>query len=287
MIEQATPDELEKLYPRFVFRGAAVGVGVRLGAGRGPGRVVATSCLPVVGGEGRSVEKAGSVGEIVSFRRALGETGGAEARGVFETWARTEVLGVDVAGVITARRVAATLRSRRRLGEDPEFVEEEVVIEGLRIAGKPVSLDPAALKLMAKARTFQALDAAYGRGGALSRLLDASAPPGMRRRSAGRAPRGEGNTVSIALLRPEGEGGAAPLVVDDGGTRFFVFLGEYLVSPLSRRLTVMRVAMRPNGSRSQKKASGRALAMSKAPMSVSLYADAAVGEVEVDGHGYP
>lgn len=284
MIEQATPDELKKLFPRFVFRGAAVGVGVR------PGGVVATSCLPVVGGQGRSEAKAGSVGGIVSFRKAVSETGGTATRGVFETWAKTEVLGVNVAGVITARRVAATLRSRRRPGHDPEFYEEEVEIDGLRVTGRPVGLDAAPLKLMGKARTFQDLDAAYGRDGALRRLLDASAPPGMRRTSAGRAPRGEGNTVSVALLQPMGtssEAGATPLVVEVGATRYFVFLGEYLVSPLSRRLTVMRVAMRPIASRPQRKASGRALAMKKAPMAAPLNADAAIGEVEVNGHSHP
>ncbi|HLA76342.1 MAG TPA: choice-of-anchor P family protein [Vicinamibacteria bacterium] len=287
MITQATPAQWTNLFPRFVFRGAAVGVGVRLGGPRATTQVAATSCLPVVGGEARVSAKRGSVNGIVSFRAATSETSGAATRKGYETSARTEVLGVNVAGVITARRVAATIRSVRRLNHDPEFVEQVVEIDGLRIAGQPVGLDTAPLKLIRKAPTFAQLQTGFGRGGALRRLVNASVAPGTKRASGGRAPQGQGNTISVALVQAAGGNGAAPLVVDHEGTRFFIFLGEYLVSPLSRRLTMMRVVMQPLARRSARKASGRALAMKKALAASPLDAEAAVAEVEINGHGHP
>ncbi len=293
MIEKATADDLKRLFPRHVYRGAAVGVGANMTGPVPAAEVVAASALPVVGGQGLDEAAAGVAAGVVRFQSAKAATRGVLTRGVFETVASSDVRGVDVNGVVTAQRIAATLRSRRKEPGGPAFYEEEVTIQGLTVGGRPVGLDDSAVRLIRKFPTFEDLVAGYAKNDSLRKLIDGSCPPGVRK--TGRLPRGEGDNVHVGLLKPDTEKGAwfaaIPIIVDQGSTRYFVFIGEHLISRFSRRLTVLRVVMRPLPARARAKTmmatQGEAVAAKATASDEPLEGGTAIGEVEVNGHGDP
>jgi len=215
--------------------------------------VQAATVLPPSGGRGSAhvenyrygqVERGGYV-EIVSIDSAYSEVlGSKDKEGNRETLTSVTVTGLSIAGVVRAKKILARLISIRKPGSDePPFYHEESRIDGLWIKG-PEELKPDPDDELAQCDTFTKAVQHHER----------VKPGALRLTQAMMASRMKGGPfpdvmLQMSIFRPlpaTASSGAKPgecSIEVPGGT---VSLGELEITPFSRRLTMLRVTMRPN-----------------------------------------
>jgi hypothetical protein len=222
----------------------------------------AASLLPPTGGHGRARVDNYNWRDLVSFRAAYSTvSGSASADGkVYNTLATVTVEGLNVMDVVTADKVVARLTSEHpRDSDELPILPVGSYFENLRIAGIPVDVRPHPALL----RSATAADLQKACGGKPSPFVDPDgnafsfeSPLGARKLAGGKggaaAPSFDDRLMLTSLFEDparavaglEGAGVSArpgcQIVVPDFGS---VFLGEYLITRYSRRLTMIRLEL--------------------------------------------
>ena len=247
---------------RFLYNGSAFAFGGQI---RRPYDEVvetqAATVLPAVGGYGRARVEDFQFRDLVSFRSAhsvvTGNESTVDGRRVFNTLVTVTLEDLNISDLITADRVVARLVSEKPEGED-ELPINPVgsYISNLRIAGTRIQ-SPRLRRLFDK-KTLHALS--EGREGASP--VDTSGhalkmPPLGRRKPAHKGAPGsfdEHEILTSIFDRPKSLPPGCQAEVDSHGEPVppwglhipgfgTVYLGEFLITRYSRRLTMIRVKM--------------------------------------------
>lgn len=243
----------------FWFRGNAVAFG---------GRITSPVCenldaqgasvLPPTGGFASATAGPFDHRGIVSFERATSTVSGrtAEHDGVTtrDTLITVAVENLNVLDVVTADRVVARMTSKHpEGGDEPEMLPFGSYFENLRIGGHPIELRPYP-DLVGHGR-YSDLASAWS-----ERFLDArNEPVSLGKRSGLTMEKWAPGSPSPVfedrlLLAPLFDGGSkdgyAPVGCKMRGTNGIhvpgfgtVYIGEYLISRFSRRLTMLRIEL--------------------------------------------
>ncbi|HYR89283.1 MAG TPA: choice-of-anchor P family protein [Terriglobia bacterium] len=237
---------------RFIFRGNAVGVAGHI---QKPGELIiwvqGASALPVVGGYSRSNVDRATFGDVLSFDSARTQaTGDFSAReNAYKTLADSVVKGLNVNGRLTADSLEATFTSTHPVdGSEPSIVPGGTQIMNLRIDGYPINvkLD---IDLFTKYATRDSLSRAYStddtffnRYGSRFQKSEKAPPP-----PPGKRPIPEVFGYIVTSIVSEIQTDHPKVVINgnmitlDGFGR--IFLGELLITSISRRMTLVRLAL--------------------------------------------
>jgi hypothetical protein len=206
--------------PRFFYHAFGVGLGGRIT--RPFCEVIesqAATALGTIGGVGSSHVEGFRFKHIVSFRSARTSVVGSKADdGSLNTSVTVTIEGLNILNVITADVITARLASRHSSRDsDAMITTAGSEFRDLRIGGNPV---PAEIDrgLFGQELTF----ADFKKNASNSRRDPWAESPK--------------NAVLCSIVQPQ----AYTIVVPSVGT---VYLGELLVSPFARRLTMIRVVL--------------------------------------------
>ncbi len=214
---------------RFFYHALGVGLGGRI---KRPFCDViesqAATALGIGGGYASSRVDGYRFKDIVSVRSAAVYAAGSEAaEDLFGTSITVTVEGLDILGVITAERITARLASRHALKDAaPAITAIGTEFVGLRIAGHPIELDLDRDAFFPQ-RTFGEFETHTKDGSGFLRSQS-----------------GKGTLCSLVKAFPRMPGDLScdgnSIKVPSVGR---VFLGEVLVTPYARRLTMLRVEL--------------------------------------------
>ena len=247
------------LAPRFLFRGEAVGVAAHI---RRPYDLVipvqASVSLPIIGGQGSSAVKRKSFGTLLNLKSAAVNTSAdytsskkaiAFTHGMHQcnklpvrTTVSTEVVGLrinsshgEVPGhILTVARLAATMESThpRTRGGAPSF-STLIEIEGLAIDGQ--TFDVKVEKQLLKFATHKSLLAAPAKFQHLFELAPRKSKDCVALTACSNfRPSKKSSTTLAKVIGPN------RIYVEGFGT---IYLAELIVTPVDRRLAVMRIEM--------------------------------------------
>jgi hypothetical protein len=237
---------------RFIFRGSAVGVAGHISK---PEDLIiwvqGASTLPVIGGYSRSDVGQAAFGDVLSFQSVRTQATGdlSERENAYKTLANSVVKQLDVNGRLTADSLEATLTSTHPVdGKEPSIVPTGTKITNLRLDGYPlnVKLD---IELFTKYATRESLSRAYSTddaffrryGGRFQRSEQSPTPPSGPRQIP------EVNGYIVCSIVSEIQTDHPRAIIDghviklEGFGRIFV--GELLITSISRRLTLLRLAL--------------------------------------------
>jgi len=237
---------------RFVFRGNAVGVAAHI---HKPDDLIiwvqGASSLPVIGGySGSNVDRA-AFGDVLSFDNARTQaTGDFSVReNAYKTLADSVVKALNVNGRLTADSLEATFTSTHPVdGSEPSIVPAGTQITNLRLDGYPINvkLD---IELFTKyptrdslSRAYSTDDAFFNRNGSRFLKSEKAPPPQPGKRQ---IPEVNGYIVTSIVSEIQTDHPKAVIngnvITLDGFGRIFV--GELLITSVSRRLTLLRLAL--------------------------------------------
>jgi hypothetical protein len=228
--------------PEFHYRANGLALGGTLS--QQPLKTQAASILPWIGGKGQAVVQSFSAADgAVTFECANTWVSGYkdDESGVYQTTVRVVIHELNLShGLITVDAIDAILNSRHPVGDEPSIVPT-VAISGLKIMGK--AFPPRTHSVLLQNTRMSALRALVDHP-----LVDPEgqpidfAPPSLERA----APGDQWRMTSLFECWQEGDphspavGGAGGLSIPGGGS---LFLGDLLISPESRRLTVLRAEL--------------------------------------------
>ncbi len=217
---------------RFLYHGEVVAYAARLDQPR-LRDVKGAVALPGTGGRVSLLETC-DPGALVRFDYAASSVSGERYGEAYETRATCSIEGVDVCGVLRVDLLSAVLTSS--YVHEHAFHEETVTLKGLWANGEYRGTDSQVLTRVRACPTLSKLKVAASED---ERLRKSLAAAGTSFDGAGRP-------------RPTGAGDLACHLFEPGSLRFRVastsyevFLGEYLIAERQRRLTMLRVEMKP------------------------------------------
>jgi hypothetical protein len=236
---------------RFVFRGNAVGAAGHIH--RPEDLIISVqgaSSLPVIGGYSRSIADPIRFSDVLSIEGARTQATGdfSANQRAYTTLANAVVKGMNVNSRLTADALEATMTSTHpEDGGEPSIVPLGTSISNLRLDGYPVNvtLDT---DLFTKYSTRSSLCRAYAGDDAFfkrygHRFLkpEGYKPPSGKRQ----IPEVNGHIVTsivshIATKHPKAVVDGNVITLDGFGR---IFLGELLITAVSRRLTLVRLKL--------------------------------------------
>jgi len=238
---------------RFISRGNAVGVAGHI---HKPDELIiwvqGASSLPVIGGYSRSNVDRAAFGDVLSFDSARTQATGdfSQTENAYKTLANSVVKGLNVNGRLTADSLEATLASKHPVdGSEPSIVADGTQIINLRLDGYPltVKLD---IDLFNKYATRDSLSRAYSTDDAFfnrygSRFQKSEQPPPPPPSGKRQIPEVNGYIVcsivsEIQTSHPKAVINGHVITLNGFGR---IFLGEFLITSVSRRLTLLRLAL--------------------------------------------
>lgn len=237
---------------RFIFRASSAGVAGHI---RKPDDLIISvqgaSALPVIGGYSRSNVERSAFGSVLSFDNVRTQATGdlSERDNAYKTLANAGVRGLDVTGRLTADALEATFNATHPAdGREPSIVPAAVQITNLRLDGYPVNvkLD---VELFTKFATRDSLSRAYATDDAFFKRYGSRF---QKSEKATPSPSGtrqipEVNGYIVCSMVSEIQTDHPKAVIDgsmitlDGFGR--IFLAELLITSISRRLTLLRLAL--------------------------------------------
>jgi hypothetical protein len=238
---------------RYVFRGSAVGAAGHI---HYPDDLIiwvqGASALPVIGGYSRSKLGSAKFSDVLSLDSVRTEASGdfSEKENAYKTLANSVVKGVNVNGRLTADALQATLTSTHPAsGGEPAIIPTGTEIVNIRLDGYPVivTLD---LATFTNYSTRESLSRAYTHDHAFykqhgHRFLSPDTDKKKRIFGKRQIPVTGGYIVSSIVSKIETN---HPKAVVDGHIITLngfgsIFLGEILITDISRRLTLLRVKL--------------------------------------------
>lgn len=239
--------------PSFLFHGEVFAFGAQLEAPR-VRNVKGALALPRVGGELHVEDGPWDLGSLGSFSPQPARVARVTSRAIGEgdaTSSRTEVActmeGLELPGILKAERLSADITST--YSNNRHSFTQEVTLEGLQIDGR-------AEEYVMNRQVLEAVQGSATLADLRQRMLS---DPAVRENfvNAGTNETGGAHTLATRptdlacyVLEPVLAGGVErmPLQIRKGDTQVDVFVGEYLVAEQRRRLTMLRVEMRPVGA---------------------------------------
>jgi hypothetical protein len=217
---------------RYLYHGEVVACAARLDQ---PRLRDVKGAVALSGAGGRaSVLDASEPGALVRFDYAASSVSGERYGEAYETRVTCSIEGLDVCGAVRADLLSAVLTSSY-VGEH-RFCEETVTLKGLWADGAYRDADAGVLASVRACPTLERLRAAAAHDERLHRSLEAAGTP----------------FDAAGLPRLTGAGDVACHLFDPprlrfcaGATDYEVVLGEYLVGQRQRRLTLLRIEMKP------------------------------------------
>jgi len=217
---------------RFLYHGEVVAYAARLDQPR-LRDVKGAVALPGTGGRVSLLETC-DPGALVRFDYAASSVSGERYGEAYETRATCSIEGLDVCGVLRADLLSAVLTSSHV--NEHTFHEETVTLKGLWVNGEYRATDSQILTRVRACPTLSKLKAAAAEDDRLKKSL---ASAGTSFDESGRPRPTSAGDLACHLFDP----GSVRFRAD--GTSYEVFLGEYLVAERQRRLTMLRVEMKP------------------------------------------
>jgi hypothetical protein len=210
-----------------------------------------SSSLPVVGGYAQSDVKRTNLEDVFEFESAWTETSGdfSEKEKAYKTVATAHVKGLNVTNRLTADLIEATVTSTQPVhGGHPSIVPTAIRIENLQLDGYPVKMhidsklftDHATKESLAKAYEMDEFHATHGHRFHVSSTATPAASSSKRK-----LPEVAGY-VSCSIVdkvsteNPKAVVADHAITLDGFGT---IYLGEFLITDISRRLTVLRLRL--------------------------------------------
>jgi hypothetical protein len=220
--------------PRFLYQSSAVTLGGSFSSPYADALEAPAVALAVSGGFASARVEAFNYRNRVRCRSAHCEVNGIRVGAANVTSAEVVIQDLDVLGVLHAETIVARLRSTHENGESRIDPGGSRVI-GLRIAGRP--LDCALREELRKVLHY---DGIASRAGGDEKLWRRS----REERIPGGGPASREPMLATSLFEPrpgiEVRQGSSFLEVPDFGR---VFIGEFLVSRHTRRLTMLRIQL--------------------------------------------
>jgi hypothetical protein len=222
---------------RFIFNGEVVAFGAVLARPRRR-EVRGAVALPGPGGRVSSQEGPPDLGDIARFDYANSSVSGERYRNEegdkeFETRATCTMAGLEVGDFLRADLVSAALTSR--FVRHHRFHEEVVTLRGLWINGQDIIVRPTMLDTVRKCPTLGSFKERARKDGLITSDCVCPGTP----REGGKVVQTSSGDLVCYLLEPH------YIPFERGGTRFEIFLGEYLIHERERRLTMIRIEARP------------------------------------------
>jgi hypothetical protein len=237
---------------RFIFRGNAVGVAGHI---RRPDDMIiwvqGASSLPVTGGYSRSNIDRASFGDVLSFESSRTQATGdlSDKESAYKTLTNAAVKGLNVNGRLTADSLEATFTSTHPLdGKEPSIVPTGTRVENLRLDGYPLNLK-LDIDLFTKYSTRESLARAYSTDDAFFKQYGSRFHKSEKAPPAGAGPRQipeVGGYISCSIVssidtdHPKAMVDGNMIKLDGFGR---IYLGELLITSVSRRLTLVRLAL--------------------------------------------
>ena len=236
---------------RFVFHGHAVGA---TGHIHKPEDVIiwtqGASALPGSGGYSRSQAERVRFGDLLSVEQVRTQTTGDfhEVEQAYTTLSNAVVKGLNVNGRVTADLLEATLISSYRLdGSEPTITPTGTDIVNLRLDGYPITMT-IDTDLFTKHATKSSLSRAYSTDNAFHKkhgqrfLASETQKKGAGKRQ---IPEIRGHIVTsivsnVQTKHPRAKVNGNVITLDGFGR---MFLGELLITEVSRRLTLLRLKL--------------------------------------------
>jgi hypothetical protein len=231
---------------RFIFRGNAVGVAGHM---HHPEDLIiwvqGASALPVIGGYSQSTAERAKFGNVLSVEQVRTQATGdfSEKENAYKTLTNSSVKGLDVTRRLTADSLEATFTSTHPSdGAEPSIVHYGTSITNLRLDGYPidVKLDDVFNRYSTReslAKAYSGDDAFFKRYG--HRFQKSEKPASGKRQ----IPECGGYIVTSIVLEiktnhPKAEVKDNVITLNGFGR---IFLGELLITSVSRRLTLVRL----------------------------------------------
>jgi len=236
---------------RFVFRANAIGVAGQITRPQSAVRMHGASSLPVVGGYAQSDVQRTQLEDVFEFESAWTETSGdfSKKEKAYKTLATAYVKGLNVTNRLTADLIEATISSTQPVdGGDPSIVPKTVRIENLRLDGYPIKMR-IDKKLFTSHATKQSLATAYETDDkfhtSYGHRFHVSSTAAPRRSSRRRLPELSGCVCcsivdKVTTTHPEAQINDHAITLEGFGT---IYLGEFLITDISRRLTLLRLKL--------------------------------------------
>jgi hypothetical protein len=236
---------------RFVFRGSAVGAAGHI---HKPEDLIVwvqgASTLPVIGGYSRSTTERVKFSDIVTVEHVRTQVTGDfdKKQNAYTTLTASVVKGLNVDGRLTADALESTLTSTHPDdGREPSIVPTGTQIVNLRLDGYPIEVkveNELFTKYATKtqlSRAYTSDDAFYKRYGQKFQRSD------KEKKSAGKRqiPEVSGYVITtivseVRTKHPKAEVKDNVIVLRGFGR---IFLGELLITEVSRRLTLLRLKL--------------------------------------------
>lgn len=200
--------------------------------------VQAASAIPVTGGYCATRVGNFNYRDMISFRSATSITSGSfsESDDAWSTLMTTEVEELNVLDVLTAHRVVARLTSKHpRNGEEPSIIPLGSYFENLRIGGNEINVQVDDRSFVRCAKYSELREQ-------INQNLDFRHQLSHREDLSARAPKGILLCTVLKMLGdyPGLEVNGNSVHMPQFGT---VFLGEFLVTPYSRTITMVRLVL--------------------------------------------
>lgn len=248
---------------RFWFRGSTMAVGGRIESPVCENiEAQCASVLPAIGGFAATSVDRFDYKNIIGFRRATSTVSGQKVKHEnakhgsgtsYDTLVTVAIEDLNILDVITADRVVARMTSTHSDdGREPEALPFGSHFENLRIGGVPVELRPYA-KLVSQGSYQNLTETRLDRSGHSDSFpfIRANGESIENEEPRAKATRGGSSSVSDTVLLaplfkkavvPEGSetSGAHGIRIPGFG---IVYLGEYLITRASRRLTMLRIEL--------------------------------------------
>ena len=237
---------------RFVFRANAIGVAGQISRPETAVCMHGHSSLPVVGGYAQSNIKRTELPQVFEFDSAWTQTTGdfSEREQAYKTLATAWVKGLNVTNRLTADFLEATLTSTQPIhGGHPSIVPTTIKIENLRLDGHPINVK-VDTKLFTEHSTKESLSKAYEGDDDFHknyghRFHASSNAPAAEAGGKRRIPEVAGYlhcsiVDDIKTDHPKVEIDGHAIRLDGFGT---IYLGEFLITDISRRITVLRLKL--------------------------------------------
>jgi hypothetical protein len=256
----------------FLFHGEVFPFGAQLEQPR-VRNVKGAVALPRVGGELRIADGPWDLGALGSFSaqparvaRVTSEASGEGNAASSRTHVACTIEGLELPGILKADRLSADITSTFVNGRH-SFVQD-VVLDGLELDGQ------AGQYVMRR----HVLDAVQASPTVADLRLRMNSDAAVMDNCVNAGTNGTGD-VACFLLEPTVNNTVQrmPLTIIKGDTEVDVFVGEYLVAAQSRRLTMLRIEMKPAA------ASAAAAARAAAPQNGSMV----FLELVINGHKHP
>jgi hypothetical protein len=259
--------------PSFLFHGEVFPFGAQL-TNPSLRNVKGALALPRVGGELKIDEGPWDLGSLGSFSQQPARVARVTSRAVGEgdaTTSKTEVAcsleGLELPGILKADRLSAEITSLYANGQ--HAFTQEVVLDGLQVNGQVARYS----------MSRHVLDTVQASPTVADLRLRMQSDPAVLQNCTDAGTNGTGD-VACFVVEPivNNQVARMPLHIVQGNTAIDVFVGEYRVADQSRRLTMLRIEMKPvNGS------AAAATAATAAPQRGSVV----FLDLTINGHRFP